>query len=133
MTTFKIVTRDDEKHLDPNGAQIAYPDSFRELDSDRKIEYIKKLSSALTHKLEMMQQEKDEAMSKISRQESLIENLQITIEKKRELYIQQMNHANDRLQELQKVLAKKGQRTRMQDGVVKSNGCKSRARISRAA
>lgn len=133
MTTFKIVTRDDEKHLNPNGPQIAYPDSFRQLDSDRKIEYLKRLSSALTHELEMMQKEKDKAISKIARQESLIENLRITIEKNRELYIQQMSLANDRLQELQNALAKKDQRIRLQDGIVKPHGSKSRMRISRAA
>jgi len=100
MSKFILKTSENNKELESVVPQISYPPEFKELSSEHRIKYMEKLSSSLNFALDMMQKERNEGLEKISQQEAIIKNLQVTINNNNSLYTQQLNLANDRQQKL---------------------------------
>ena len=115
---FKLVTDKGEKELESNVPQIIHPPEFENLDPQRKVVYLKKLSSSLNDALDKMQKERNEGLEIITKQQENLENIEKALEINKDIMRKNITDSNEQNSKHIKTIQELQQRVKTQDEVI---------------
>lgn len=112
VTDLDRIVEIEQIEIDEKAPQILWGDKYKEWGDKRKIEYLQKLTSSMNHTLDLIQNERNELNELCLKQETKIKQLQMILDRERQMIHQQLAQENQTKQSQAKEIQTLRQRIR---------------------